>query len=169
MKKLMFTAIGILLLFSFTNVSAQKEKFQSLFIYNFSKYVKWPDGQSSDEFVIGVLGSSGMTKALRAMSADRKVNGTKIVIREFNSPSEVKDCHILYVSESASSKLNDVISNTGNNPILIVTDNPGMAKKGAVINFVERDGKIKFELNQKFAEARGLKVSGSLVSLAILV
>jgi hypothetical protein len=44
-----------------------------------------------------------------------------------------------------------------------------MAGKGAAINFVEVDGKIKFELNEENAESRGLKIAGSLASLAILV
>lgn len=169
MKKIMFFAAGVLLLFLFTNVSAQKEKFQSLFIYNFSKYVKWPDDQPTDKFIIGVIGSPEMTRALQSMATNRKVNGADIIVKQFSSASEVRDCHILYISESASSKLDDVITSTGNNPVLIVSDTPGMAKKGSVINFIEEEGKIKFELNQKYAETRGLKVSGSLVSLAILV
>jgi hypothetical protein len=169
MKKIMFFAVGVLLLFSFTNVSAQKEKFQSLFIYNFSKYVKWPDGLPTDKFVIGVIGSTEMTKALESMATNRKVNGTDIIVKQFSSASEVEDCHILYISESASSKLSSIVSDIGDKPVLIVSDTPGMAKKGSVINFIEEEGKIKFELNQKYAESRGLKVSGSLVSLAILV
>ena len=97
------------------------------------------------------------------------VNGAEIIVKQFSSAEEVKDCHILYVSKSASSKLSEVISRTSDQPVLIVTDTPGMAKKGSVINFIEDDGKIKFELNQSYAESRGLKVSGSLTSLAILV
>lgn len=169
MKKLLFIAMSMLLLFSFTNVSAQKEKFHSLFIYNFSKYVKWPDGQTGGEFVIGVLGSSELTKTLKATAGSRKANGATIVVKQFKSPAEIQDCQILYVSAGESSKIAQVVSKTSGKPILIVTDKPGLAKKGAVINFIEQDGKVKFELNQQYAETRGLKVSGSLVSLAVLV
>jgi hypothetical protein len=51
----------------------------------------------------------------------------------------------------------------------VVTDKPGMSGKGAAINFVELDGKIKFEINQQVTEAHGLKVSSSLTNLAIIV
>ena len=169
MKKLFFVAIGLMLIFSFTSAKAQKEKYHSLFIYNFSKYVKWPDDQQSGDFVIGVLGYSDIIKTLQSMAVNKKVNGSKIVIKQFNSVFDIKGCHILYVASSESGKMSQVISNTLDLPILIVSDKPGMAKKGAVINFVEREGKIKFELNQNYAESRGLKVSGSLISLAILV
>lgn len=165
----MFFAIGMMLVFSFTNVNAQKEKFHSLFIYNFSKYIKWPDDQQTDKFVIGVLGSSEMVKILEATAASKKVNGASIVVKQFKSPEEIKDCQILYVAQGESSRINEVVSSTANRSILIVTDKPGLAKKGGVINFIEQEGKIKFELNQQDAESRGLKVSSSLASLAVIV
>ena len=169
MKKLMFFVIGMMFILSFTNVSAQKEKFHSLFIYNFSKYIKWPDDQQSDKFVIGVLGSSEMAKILEATASSKKVNGASIVVKQFKSPEEIQDCQILYVAQGESSKINEIASSTANRSVLIVTDKPGLAKKGGVINFIEQEGKIKFELNQQDAESRGLKVSSSLISLAVIV
>jgi hypothetical protein len=170
MKKASVVMIGLfMMIVSFQSAWAQKEKYHSIFIYNFSKYVKWPDAQSTGTFVIGVLGSSTIQNDLKKMAASKKINGMSIEVRQFSSADQVGDCHILYVSASESAKLNQVLSNTKSKPVLVVTDNPGLAKKGAAINFVEVEGKIKFELSQKNAEASGLKVAGALASLAILV
>lgn len=170
MKKASIVLFGVFIFFtSMQSAHAQKEKYQSLFIYNFSKYVKWPEGQQSGDFVIGIFGSVNMTEALKSMAVNKKVNGSNIVIKEFSSTAEIKDCHILFVAESESGKMSQILSQTEGQSILIVSDKPGLAKKGAVINFVESEGKIKFELNQQYADLRGLKISGSLVSLAILV
>lgn len=169
MRKLMILMLGIFFMFSLTEARAQKEKYHSLFIYNFSKYVKWPEGQQSGDFVIAVIGSDNMAKTLKAMASNKKVSGHNIVIKEYNNSSEVGSCHILYVAEGSSNQISAVLAKTSQKPVLIVSDKPGLAKKGAVINFIEQDGKIKFELNQQMAESRGLKVSGSLTSLAILV
>lgn len=168
-KKCFMIIAAVGLTFSFTHVNAQKEKFQSIFIYNFSKYVKWPDNMNSGKFVIGVIGSPAMQSELKAMAATKNVNGLPIEVRQFNSVAEVKDCHILYLASTESGKLDQIVSQTNGKSILIVTDKPGLAEKGASINFVEVDGKIKFELSQQNAEQRGLKVAGSLSSLAILV
>lgn len=148
---------------------AQKEKYHSIFIYNFSKYVKWPDSQNSGNFVIGVLGNSAIIKDLKTMASAKKVNGRSIEVKQYNSVANIGDCDILYVSASSSNSIAQVTAATKGKSILIVTDKPGLAHKGAAINFVEVGGKIKFELNQQNAESRGLKVSGSLASLAILV
>ncbi|MDZ7605227.1 MAG: YfiR family protein [Cyclobacteriaceae bacterium] len=63
-------------------------------MYNFSKYVKWPDNMNSGKFVIGVLGSSVMHNELKAMAASKNVNGLPIEVRQFNSVAEVRNCHI---------------------------------------------------------------------------
>jgi len=164
---LIIAAVG--LSFSFTHVNAQREKFQSIFIYNFSKYVKWPDHMNSGKFIIGVIGSSAMQNELKTMAATKNVNGLPIEVRQFNSTAEVKDCHILYVASTESGKIEQIVSQTSGKSVLIVTDKPGLAEKGASINFVEVEGKIKFELSQHNAEKQGLKVAGALTSLAILV
>lgn len=162
--------LGIVLVaISFQTSFAQKEKFHSVFIYNFSKYVKWPESKNSEKFVIGMLGKSPIEEELEVMSKTKKVNGTPIEIKQFNSVDEISDCHILYISASASNSLGKVISQIENKPVLIVTDNPGSAYKGATINFINQNGKIRFELNQQNAESKGLKVAGSLANLAILV
>ena len=170
MKKASVVLIGILMMIvTFQSAWAQKEKYHSIFIYNFSKYVKWPDAQNSGKFVIGVLGNSSIQNDLKAMAATKKVNGMSIEVKRFSSAAEAGNCHILYVSATESAKFDQVMSTTKSKPVLVVTDNPGLAEKGAAINFVEVEGKIKFELNQKTAESNGLKVAGALASLAILV
>jgi hypothetical protein len=170
MKKASVVLVGALMMvMSFQSAWAQKEKFHSIFIYNFSKYVKWPDGQSSGKFVIGVFGSSSIKKDLEAMASTKKVNGITIEVKQFNSTAGIDECNILYVSSSESDRMTEIIQATNSKPVLLVTDKPGLAKKGAAINFVEQEGKVKFELNQQNAESRGLKVSGSLSSLAIIV
>jgi hypothetical protein len=170
MRKVSVVLVGVFLLFTGLQPAwSQKEKFQSIFIYNFSKYVKWPDGTASGKFVIGVFGNSSIVKDLKTMAASKQVNGLPIEVRQFDSTAGIDGCNIIYVPSSESGKISEIVSSTQNQPVLIVTDKPGLAGKGAAINFVDDEGKIKFELNQQNAESRGLKISGSLASLAIIV
>lgn len=158
-----------MILLLFQPAWAQKETFHSIFIYNFSKYVKWPDTQNSGKFVIGVYGSSKIEKDLKTMASSKKVSGMPIEVKVFKSTEGIRECQILYISASESGDIDQIVSSTANDPILIVTDKPGLAQKGSTINFVEIEGKIKFELNQQEVESRGLKVASSLTSLAIII
>jgi hypothetical protein len=160
----------MLMIFSFSGSYAQKEKFQSIFIYNFTKYIKWPENYNPESFVITVLGNSPILSSLKQMAAQKaQTNGKNIEVRKANNLSEIGNSHVLFVSENQLSQLDKIQSNTSGKPVLIITEKPGMGTQGATINFVEKDSKIKFELNQASAESKGLKVSSSLTSLAILI
>ena len=65
MNKHTVIVLGIIFCFSFVHSSqAQKEKFHSIFLYNFSKYVKWPENHTDGIFTIGVFGNSAIEKEL---------------------------------------------------------------------------------------------------------
>lgn len=162
--------VGFLIGF-FGTSEAQKEKYESLFIYNFTKYIKWPESYNPNSFVIGVIGNSTIIDDLNEMAATKRktMSGSEIEIKKYNSIDEIGTCHILFISENAVDKLGQIDAKTSGKPILLVTDSPGMATQGAVINFIEKDGKIKFELNESQANKRNLAVSSSLTSLAILI
>ena len=169
MKKILLISF---LFIVFVNTShAQKEKYQSLFIYNFTKYIKWPDSYNSGKFVIGVIGNSPIIESINSMVVSKKKTkaGSVIEVKAYASIDEIGDCNILFVSEDAVDILGQIDDKMAAKPILIITDSPGMATQGSVINFVEKDGKFKFELNESNASSRGLVVSGSLTSLAILI
>lgn len=169
MKKIIILAFGLFLLSANVFAQTPEDRLKCLFIYNFSKYVKWPAESSAGEFAIGVYGKSDITKALTDMSSTKKVNGSAIVIKEFQSAKKVQDCHILYIPQSESDKLEVILEELAGQPILIISDQPGFAEKGSVVNFVTQDGKIKFEINKQQAESRNLKVSSTLLNLAIVV
>jgi hypothetical protein len=51
----------------------------------------------------------------------------------------------------------------------VVTEEPGQGVKGSDINFIDKDGKLAFELNQNAVNKRKLKVSTELTRLAIII
>lgn len=170
MKKAVEKLVVVLIvMLSFKPALAQKEKFHSVFLYSFSKYVKWPQSEASSKFVIGVMGNSSIMKHLEDMASSKKINGMSIEIKRYSSADEIEGCHILYVTSGEGKKIEQISLVTKDQSILIVTNDPGLARRGAAINFVEVDDKVKFELNQKNAEIRGLKVAGALAGLAIEV
>jgi hypothetical protein len=53
--------------------------------------------------------------------------------------------------------------------VLIVTEGKNLATKGAAINFIMINNKMKFEINQTAMRNAGLRVSNQLLDLAIVV
>lgn len=144
-------------------------KIKAVYIYNFTKYIEWPKEYRERPFVIGVIGETPLLIELKGMSVSKKVFGQSIEVVKFNSVSEISNCHILYVPRDSKESISSISGKLKGNSTLLVTDQPGMALKGSAINFVIKQNRQKFELNESNAVKYDLKVSNSLGALAILV
>jgi hypothetical protein len=141
----------------------------SMMVFNFTRYVQWPDQAGSGEFVIGVIGNNDVYKTLTEWYGGKPRGSKTYVIKKFNSASEVGDCHVLYIDKAKSGEFETANTKLKGKGTLVITDKNGLGEKGSAINFKTVDNKLKFELNQKAIEASNLKVSSSLSSMAILI
>ncbi|HKZ38003.1 MAG TPA: YfiR family protein [Chryseolinea sp.] len=141
----------------------------SMMVFNFTKYVQWPDHATTGEFVIGVVGNSDMYNTLNGWYGGKPRGSKTYIVKKFNSAAEVTDCHVIYIDKSKSSEFENVNTKLKGKGTLVITDKSGLGEKGSAINFKTVDNKLKFELNQKAIEASNLKVSGALSSMAILI
>ncbi len=166
-KKHLFLFITFILL---TQVlQAQKYNYYQIFMYNFTRYIQWPPEELSEDFVIGILGNSEIVKELQDMARIKKVNSHNINIKVYNSVEEIGQCQMLFVPEDKSKFIEDVLAKLGNQSTLLITEKPGLGVEGSGINFIVRDGKLRFELNKSATDRANLKVSGELSKLAILI
>ncbi len=141
----------------------------SMMVFNFVKYVQWPAGDNSKEFVIGVVGNNEIYNTLTTWYAG-KAKGSKVyVIKKFNSAAEITDCQVVFIDRSKSNEFDAVNNKVKGKGTLVVTDRNGLGSKGSCINFKTVDEKLRFELNQQAIEASNLKVAGALTSMAILI
>jgi hypothetical protein len=143
----------------------QTEKLKTVFIYNFTKYIQWPENAQDGDFIIGVVGKSAVTNELEAITKVKKVGNQPIVVRELSSVKEGSNSHIILISENASNQLESARTMAKGKPILIVGEKKGMATQGAAINFLVEGGKLLFEINRSNIESHSLKVSSQLLSL----
>jgi len=141
----------------------------SMMVYNFTKYVQWPDHTASGEFVIGIIGDADVYNTLNSWYGGKPRGTQTYVIKKFSSASEVTACHVLYIDKGKSSEFDAVNNKIKGKGTLVITDKNGLGEQGSAINFKTVNNKLKFELNQKAIEASNLKVSGALSSLAILI
>jgi hypothetical protein len=141
----------------------------SMMVFNFTKYVQWPDYSESGEFVIGVIGNTNVYETLNTWYGGKPRGSKTYIVKKFNSAAEVTDCHVLFLDRSKSGEFEGVSNKVKGKGTLVITDKNGLGEKGSSINFKTVDNKLKFELNQKAIEASNLKVSGTLSSMAILI
>ena len=164
-----FLAVFVFLACQTASTFAQNYKMHTVFIFSFTRYVQWPDAYNAGDFEILVLGDAPILPELRAMADAKKVGDRNIKVTKINTPAEIRRCNILFVPASKSDQLTEVLDKVMTQSILVVTEEPGMAGKGSNVNFITRDGKLAFELNQAATSRQNLKISNELSRLAILI
>ncbi|WP_020533905.1 YfiR family protein [Flexithrix dorotheae] len=173
-KTVLLAAICALSLFG-TSFSQTKGEFKDgyqvrrMFIYHFTRYIEWPDDNSTEDFVIGVLNDDKMYATLNQSFEGRKRKNRPIKVVKFKSTSEVENCSILFLPKYQSKNLESLIDQFEGKNTLLITDKNGLGEKGSTINFHEVGNKLRFELNLEALEKASLKVSGQLKQVAILI
>ena len=153
-------------------IKAQETDYKAytLFIYNFMKYVEWPENSNKGEFIICVMGESPIMKELQVLATTKKLKGRTIVLKRCDTPEEALNAHLVFIPESKSGVIKSMKEQTKGKPLLIVAEREGLARKGAGISFVTLDeDALKFDINKKEIEIRQLRISNSLISLGMVI
>jgi hypothetical protein len=138
-------------------------------LFNFIKYIQWPNEGEAGEFVVGVIGDDNVFNTLNQWYNGKQKGSKKYVIKKLTSADESSTCQVVYVGKSKNKDFENIKNNIGGKSILTITDGNGLGQKGSCINFKVIDGKLKFELNQATVTSSNLKVSSQLSSMAILL
>lgn len=174
MKKF-FSLIVVLMVFNIganlSELKAQRpmHEIHSMLIFNFIKYIDWPDAAKSGDFIIAVYGDDEVFKQLNTFYNSRPIKGQNAKIINVSSLSDLNSAHVVYVADRKSSDFESLSTKFNGKPTLIITDRSGLGKKGSCINFKEVGGKLKFEINQTSFDSNNLKISSQLVSMGILI
>ncbi len=150
---------------------SQVVKYKAVFTINFIRYIGWSDKAKEGDFVIGVVKSKEISDWLRNLSKGKKFGFQNVIIKEFKSPADVTYCQVLYIPSNInlSKNASTIIDNLGSESTLIITEKEGATKYGAMINFVIRDDKLKFEIHKANAQKSGLQISSKLETMAAAI
>ena len=144
-------------------------KAQSMFIYNFCRFVEWPQSATSGSFIIGVLGGTDITTALSEYTAGKMVGMQSIVVKQYKDVASLDNCQILFIAYSKCGSLPEIVSKIGSYPTLSVADRKNSLVQGAAINFLLDDDRLKFELSVANATKNGIKINSKLQEMAASV
>lgn len=167
-----FGLASIIVLLSAFSLKAQQGNVFAIhanIMYHFTKYINWPDGKKSGDFVIGVIGNSSLFDELVRITANKTAGGQPIVVRKMSSSAAAYECHILFIDAERSSSVKRISALTRNTPVLLVSDFRGMAQQGSCINFIIVNERLKLEINKTNIEQRNLSIASELLSLGKVV
>jgi len=140
---------------------------KAVFIYNFINYIQWPD--TVDTMDIGVLGSSDITQPLREISYAKRTIKPYLAISELEDLASIHNYDIIFIPDPAVGQLSRLKSMLKTAPVLLIGETEGLAQEGVSINFINRDGKMRFEINKESLVRANLAASSQLLKVGIIV
>ncbi len=177
-KRLKLHILLFLVLVSSTGYTADTDpshtreyQVKAAFIYNFAKFIEWPRDafpHDSSSISLCILGGNPFGTAIYSIDG-KIVEGKTINVNLYDSLEEIGTCHILFISSSMAEEIPAILERLGNRCILTVGDTDHFAESGGIINFIEQDNKIRFEINVNAAQRARLKISSKLANLAKIV
>lgn len=155
---------GMLTIMSSQTMAQQSiYKVQSLYLYNFAKYIQW--NEIGDNYVIGIFANSDAFAELEAVLKPRVVNGKGFELRKLKDESEMTDCHIVFIDDSHAARLRKASGMELKNTLIVTASDQN--DNGSNISFVVVDNKLKFKINTESVEQKTLVVSNNLLALGV--
>jgi hypothetical protein len=146
------------------NAVANEYSLKADFLYRFVDYVYWKEYSKKQTFKIAILEESPITTSLLNVTKNKKIE-----VKEYKNLNDLRFCNILFVPYNCTIPIETILAKFSGKPILIVTEQNGYGKKGAHMNFIMVENKLKFEVNLKAINKAGIGISSFLLQHAIIV
>ena len=154
------------------STAAIEYKVKAGYLFNFAKFIEWPDSAlpaADSLFVIGVLDGGEAFPVLQSLLEGKQVNGRTVKVKAVSAAAVGKDIHILLVTRASGKSPVEVQAALGGAATLLVGETEQFAERGGMVGFVREDEAIRLTLNLERAAEAGLKVSAKLSTVARVV
>jgi hypothetical protein len=145
---------------------------KAAFLFNFTKFVEWPENafvDSNAPIVIGVIGEDPFGESLVRIVAGQKAQGRGIEIAKYRYGDNLRRCHVLFISASERQHRAPILASLQEASVLTVSDIDGFAEAGGAIQFVVQENRVRFVVNLEVATQSKLRVSAKLLALARVI
>lgn len=142
---------------------------KSVFLYNFCRFIDWPDvafAGPNDPIVIGVLGDDPFGPLLEEAVAGESFRGRGIQIERYRNVREIGRCHLLFVAASETGRLNEILAAVAGRSIVTVGETEAFIERGGMIALAADRNRVRLLIKPDALRAARLNVSSKLLRVA---
>ena len=177
LKRLLAAALWLLLAGGASRALCQdvnEYMVKAAYLYNFAKFVQWPDkafGSKGMIFTIGIIGNDPFGNLLEQAVDGKMVDGRSITIKRFDGFDDseialIRKCQILFISYSEKDRLPEIFNALQGAPVLTVSEIERFPAKGGMILFDQEGDRITLAINPGPATKAGLTLSAQLMQVS---
>lgn len=142
---------------------------KAAYLFNFLKFVEWPDDSTADphaKWVIGVVGHSPIGNELTRIVEGKTVLGRDLQVKTFQTTDNLRGCNILFIGESEKKRLPFILAGLRGSSVMTVADMDKFIESGGMVQFVVEDDRVRVTIDVGATDRARLKVSSKLLALA---
>lgn len=146
---------------------AHLDALEAAYTFHFLNLIRWE--RPAPLLHVCVVGDSGASERMRINLGGKTANGRRIQARRIpdDSPEEgARSCDVLYLPAAYAASAPALLKRYDRDATVTISDIPGFAQEGGIIGFVVIDGRLRFDINERAAARKGLKISAKLLELA---
>lgn len=142
---------------------------EAAYLYNFGKFVRWPDDPSHGPVLICVAGKDPFAQTVAHLVTGERLNDRPLQVRNPDRAEAVQGCSILFVGAGQRAQLDSYLAAADGKPILTVGDSPDFLARGGIVQFVFEENHVRFSVNLNAANRNGLSLSSQLLKVAVSI
>jgi hypothetical protein len=149
----------------------QEYQLKAAFLVNFIRFITWPEQSSAEgqkDITLCIVGKNPFGSMLHAVES-KKINGRNIKVVDTEPSLNYSQCQMLYIGKSEKGEIDTLSSRIKQKPVVTVSDLPGFVAVGGSIEFVTKDDRLSFIINNSALRQRGIQASASMLDLAASV
>lgn len=151
---------------------ASEAAVQAAYLFNFARFTEWPASSFSNKTAplnYCLLGRHDALASAMASLNDRPVQGHPLHFFQPARAEDAKSCHLIFVAEADSHRLNQILQALASQPTLTISDVEGFAQEGGMIGLTRVGTRLRFEINRTQTQKAGLRLSAELLNLATTI
>src|SRR5579872_4993862 len=135
-------------------LEATEPAIKAAFLYKFGFFVEWPQtafSASDSPINLCIVGNDPFGTLLDDTIRGQKIGNRAVVVRRMDSVSRDSGCHIVYVPDDAESRSVQALAALRGSDVLTVTDTGTGGTQVGIINFVMKDHRVRFDIDDAAA------------------
>lgn len=144
----------------------QEYQVKAAFLFNFGKFIDWPEESLQGDFRICVFGQDPFGEILENTLAGKNLKNRSIQLNRIQNIQAAARCQILFLGATEQARISEILKSIKEGGVLTVGETEDFNKKGGMIQFILKENKVRFSINSSASEKGKLKISSQLLKLA---
>lgn len=173
-KKIKIVLLFILMLcVNYSAFGQNPDVMKAVALQKLSLFITWPEKSlqknEAKEFTIAVLNNEPFSKTIEKIYHNQLIKNKKVRVLQIKSIEEIRDCDLVYISNSSEKELEKILTIIKNKPILVVSNKNGFGLAGSHINLYNSNDKLRFEVNYSALKEAGFSVEHQLLQVSKVI